>query len=214
MPGFRDSFLAFSLTSIRDDPSRVQADAWREIRFLNEPYQDNCVELSQLISFYHVARLGSVSRAAGIVFRTQPAVSQQIRALEEELGCRLLHRIGRRRLVPTPEGERLWRFAADLIRQVDQTVQDIHSIQGGERGHVRIAAPFTTCFHVLPETIKRFRDRYPQARVTVLDRPQEAALALVKEGEADFAIALDSAVPRGQSVEGTQARFLKALLGE
>ena len=54
------------------------------------------MEWQQIIGFYYVAKLGSFTKAAGATFRTQSALSQQIKNLEQELGCRLLERIGRR----------------------------------------------------------------------------------------------------------------------
>jgi len=155
------------------------------------------VELSQLISFFHTVQFGSISRAAEVVYRTQSAVSQQIKALENELGCQLFSRIGKRRLVTTDEGKRLYEFTRNLLDEIDNTLEDIHAISGGDRGHISISAPFTTCFQVLPEKIKRFSDQHPKVIVSVFDQPQETAIAMVRNGEVDFAITLDSIVPKG-----------------
>ena len=155
------------------------------------------MELSQLISFSHVVQFGSISKAAEVVCRTQSAVSQQIKTLEDELECQLFLRIGKRKLVTSDEGKRLYEFTQKLLDQIDNTLEDIHAISGGKRGHVSISAPFTTCFQVLPEIIKRFTDRHPKAIVSVFDQPQEKAIAMVRDGETDFAITLDSVVPKG-----------------
>ncbi len=155
------------------------------------------MELSQLISFFHTARLGSVSRASEIVCRSQPAVSQQIKALEEEMGCRLFTRIGKRKLVTTEEGKRLREFAQHLISEMDRVVEDIHAMGGGNRGRVSISAPFTTCFQILPAVLKRFAHDFPKVRVAVHDQPQEGAIAMVRNGEVHFAVALESFVPKG-----------------
>ena len=53
------------------------------------------MEWQQIIGFYHVTKLGSFTKAAEATFRTQSAISQQIKNLEEELGCQLLERIGK-----------------------------------------------------------------------------------------------------------------------
>ena len=155
------------------------------------------MEFSQLISFFHVARLNSVSKASEVVCRSQPAISQQIKALEEELGCKLLHRIGKRKLFATDEGKRLLSFAKNLLYEMDHVLDDIHAISGGERGRVSISAPFTTCFQILPAVLKAFKDHYPNIIVSVFDRPQADAVAMVRNGEVDFAIALETAVSRG-----------------
>lgn len=155
------------------------------------------MELSRLISFFHVARLNSISKASDVVCRSQPAVTQQIMALEDEMECKLFHRIGKRKLVPTQEGKRLQVFVQNLMYEMDCTLDDIRLMGGGEYGQVCIAAPFTTCFQILPAVIKRFTDAFPKVNLSIFDTPQEAAVSMVRDGEADFAIALESVIPRG-----------------
>src|SRR3546814_4866631 len=74
--------------------------------------------LKPLRAFCQTARLGSVSRAAEALFVSQPAVTQQLQALERELGVRLFERSGRR-LVPTREGETLYELARPLVEGID-----------------------------------------------------------------------------------------------
>ena len=66
------------------------------------------MEWQQLLGFYQVAKLGSFTKAAEATFRTQSALSQQVKALEDELGGRLLERLGKRRLKLTAAGESSW----------------------------------------------------------------------------------------------------------
>ena len=77
------------------------------------------MEWQQMLGFYHVARLGSFTKAGEATFRTQSALSQQIKALEEELGCRLLERIGKRKLRLTSPGERFFRFAQENLARYE-----------------------------------------------------------------------------------------------
>ena len=155
------------------------------------------MELAQLISFFHTARLCSISRASEVVCRSQPAVSQQIKALEDEIGCKLFHRIGKRKLVMTEEGKRLQRFTRNLLQEMDHTLEDIYAIHSGNRGQVSVSAPFTTCFQLLPNVLERFLNHYPDIGISIFDKPQDAAIAMVRNGEADFTIVLESAVPKG-----------------
>ena len=64
------------------------------------------MEWQQLLGFYQVAKLGSFTKAAAATFRTQSALSQQVKALEDELGTRLLERLGKRRLKLTVGGRK------------------------------------------------------------------------------------------------------------
>ena len=75
------------------------------------------MEWQQLLGFYQVAKLGSFTKAAAATFRTQSALSQQVKALEDELGTRLLERLGKRRLKLTVAGEKLLAFAQGLLAQ-------------------------------------------------------------------------------------------------
>jgi len=155
------------------------------------------MEWQQLIGFYQVARLGSFTKAAAATFRTQSALSQQVRALEEELDCRLLERLGTRQLRLTPAGEKLLDFSQALLARFETLKEELHEIKGQNQGALRLAAPFTTLYHLLPEFLKVYRQQFPNVDLILLDRPQSAVMALVKNGDIDFGLALASQVPRG-----------------
>ena len=154
------------------------------------------MEWQQLLGFYQVAKLGSFTKAAEATFRTQSALSQQVKALEDELGTRLLERLGKRRLKLTVAGERLLDFAQGLLAQWDRLQDDLRHLQGRPQGPLSLAAPFTTLYHLLPETLLAYLKAYPQVELTLLDRDQAGVFALVKAGDIDFGLALESLVPR------------------
>ncbi len=154
------------------------------------------MEWQQLLGFYHVARLGSFTRAAAATFRTQSALSQQVKALEEELDCRLLERLGKRRLRLTPAGEKLLEFSRTLLAGFDALKEELQQIKGQNQGILRLAAPFTTLYHLLPEYLEAYRRQFPNVELILLDRSQPAVVTLVKSGDVDFGLALASQVPR------------------
>jgi len=154
------------------------------------------MEWQQLLGFYQVAKLGSFTRAAEATFRTQSALSQQVKALEDELGGQLLERLGKRRLKLTPAGEKFFAFAQGLLAQWDQLQDELGALQARPQGPLRLAAPFTTLYHLLPEALLAYLRDYPQVELTLLDRDQAAVFAQVKEGDIDFGLALESLVPR------------------
>ncbi len=153
------------------------------------------MEWHQIVGFYHVARTGSFTRAAALTYRTQSALSQQVKALEEEFGCALFERLGRRRLRLTRAGEALLEFAEAVLERYQGLKEELEAIKGHQKGRLRVAAPFTTLYHLLPQALESYVRLFPLVHLTVLDRPQRAAVALVREGEVDFALALESAVP-------------------
>lgn len=154
------------------------------------------MEWQQLIGFYHVARLKSFTKAAEVTLRTQSALSQQIKALEEELECQLFERTGKRRVAITAAGERLLSFAEFTLQGHADLIEELNKLKRIPKGTLKIAAPFTTLYHLFPERIKEYVESYPYVELTLLDRPQGRVVQLVKGGEADFGFALESVVPK------------------
>ena len=154
------------------------------------------MEWQQIIGFYHVARLGSFTRAAEATYRTQSALTQQIQSLERELDCLLLERIGKRKIALTSLGQRFFLFSESLLREYELLMGDIGEQKGLKKGRLRIAAPFTTLYHLLPRIVKKYNERFPWVELSVLDRPQRDVVGLVKSGDVDFGIATEGIIPR------------------
>lgn len=153
------------------------------------------MEWQQLIGFYNVAKLASFTKAAEATFRTQSALTQQIKALEKELGCQLFERIGKRKLMMTPAGEKLLVFAESVLTKYGHVIEEINECKGLQRGKIRIAAPFTTLYHLMPGPLKKYMKQFPAVELSLFDRAQRDVIELVKSGDVDFGIALESVVP-------------------
>src|SRR5262249_37915569 len=93
------------------------------------------MEFDQLRGFYLVARLRSFTEAARKLYLTQPAISLQVKALEKELGEKLLER-GGRRIALTPAGEILFRLAEEIVEKLDQVRSVMGDLQKLERGRL------------------------------------------------------------------------------
>jgi DNA-binding transcriptional LysR family regulator len=158
------------------------------------------MEWQQIVSFHQVARLGSFTRAAEATFRTQSALSQQIKALEEELGCPLLERIGKRKLRLTHAGERFGRFAQGILESYGRLQEELSEVKGQGKGSLRLAAPFTTLYHLFREPLQAYREQFPQVQLSILDRSQPQVIDLVKAGEIDFGLALESLTPKNLQI--------------
>jgi len=154
------------------------------------------MEWQQILGFYHVARLGSFTRAASATFRTQSALSQQIKALEVELECELLERIGRRKIQLTPAGERFLTFASTLLDHHDQLIGELNELKGQQIGRLRMAAQFAPLYYLLPEVVEKYIRDFPQVELTILERSPMGVIELVKSGEIDFGIAVEGIVPK------------------
>jgi len=154
------------------------------------------MEWQQIIGFYHVTKLGSFTKAAEATFRTQSAISQQIKNIEEELGCQLLERIGKKKFRLTSAGERFFKFSESILEQYNSLTEEIDEIKGLQMGHLRMAAPFTTLYHLFPLTLKSYIKQFPNIALTILDRSQQDILDLVKNGDIDLGLVLESNVKK------------------
>ena len=154
------------------------------------------MEWQQIIGFYHVAKLGSFTKAADATFRTQSAISQQIKNLEKELGCQLLERIGKRRLRLTSAGERFFEFSVTILERYDSLTEELNEVKGLKIGRLRMAAPFTTLYHLFPFALKSYIKKFPNVELTILDRSQQDILELIQNGDIDLGLVLESNVQK------------------
>jgi len=154
------------------------------------------MEWQQIIGFYHVVKSQSFTKAAEATFRTQSALSQQIKALEKEFDCQLFERVGKGNLRLTAEGERFLSFAELALRGSEDLRENLEAIKGNKRGQLKIAAPFTTLYHLFPEVVRQYASQFPDVELTVLDRPQHMVIDLVRSGDIDFGFTLEKAVPK------------------
>src|SRR5690349_4247913 len=139
------------------------------------------LEPRRLLTFREVARRGSFSRAAEALALTQPAVSQQIAALEREVGTPLLHR-GPGGLALTETGKLLLGHAdalSDRLRVADAQVAELAAAREGKLVVGAYASALAT---VVPEAIARWHAETPDVSVEVLEVPSEDAAAGVRDG--------------------------------
>lgn len=123
------------------------------------------MDLNQLETFLAVAEERSFSRAAARLHRTQPAISQVIRKLEESIGETLFDRAARDGSL-TAAGELLRDYALRLLALRREATSALGELKNLERGHLEIAANEYTCMYLLP-AIDAFRRGFPQITVTV-----------------------------------------------
>lgn len=154
------------------------------------------MEIQQLIGFEAVARSGSFSAAARLTHRTQPAISLQIKSLENELGVRLFDREPRGNTTLTAEGRFLLEHVAGLLSEFAAIKSRIDDYRGRtEHINVTLATHTSVMTHLLPESVSQFHNRYPTAQLSILNRSREEIVELVKNGTVDFGILSLSTVP-------------------
>jgi DNA-binding transcriptional LysR family regulator len=152
------------------------------------PNRHECpMDLKRLRSFVTVAELGGVSRAAAKLHITQPALSRQIRDLQEELDLKLFERVGRR-LVLTGEGEELLRDCRGLLGHAGALAERVQSLRKGHAGVLKIAVSPNMLGWVFPPFLRHYAERHPEVHVNPVEVLSAEQLAKVEEGEVHFAM--------------------------
>jgi LysR family transcriptional regulator, low CO2-responsive transcriptional regulator len=145
------------------------------------------MDYDQLASFLEVAKLHSFSRAAEKIYRTQPAISAQVRLLEQECGEKLFDRSGKKVLL-TPAGEILRRYAEKLLGLQKEALQAIAELNQSPRGKLFIGANEATCLYVLPKTFAHFKQLYPLVQISIYRNFSHKIMQKVQEGAIDLGI--------------------------
>jgi len=145
------------------------------------------MDFDQLETFLEVARLSSFSRAAEKRFRTQPAISSQIRSLEEEVGAKLLDRSGGKVSV-TASGKLFLKFAEELVEARKSVLVAVAETERVPRGEIVVAANEGTCLHALPEVFAEFKKQYPDVNISINRADYAKILESVIDNSADFGV--------------------------
>jgi DNA-binding transcriptional LysR family regulator len=154
------------------------------------------IQLHRLEGFYRVAlHNGYAAAARGFPYPiTQPAVYQQVRKLEEELGTRLFERAGRDRVEPTAAGRRLLAFCAPFFEQLPAVARAVASHTSG--GVLRVEAAALEIRHVLPRWIQRLRAAHPDIEVQLCEVPAAEPARLLRS-QVDLIVDHMPQIPRG-----------------
>ncbi|MFN7920867.1 MAG: LysR family transcriptional regulator [Bryobacteraceae bacterium] len=145
------------------------------------------MDLDQLHTFLEIVRLKSFSKAAQTCFRTQPAISAQVRQLEQELNTTLFERLGTR-IALTPAGKIFTGYAEQILEARKQAQNAINELERAPRGELVIAANEATCIYVLPQVFSEYKDLFPNVQLQVERTYGNRIVEAVVENQADFGI--------------------------
>jgi DNA-binding transcriptional LysR family regulator len=189
------------------------------------------MDLDQLHTFLEIVRLKSFSKAAQTCYRTQPAISAQIRQLEQEMGTTLFERLGTR--ISLTVAGRIFADHAEQILALRRRAQDaINELEKVPRGELVIAANEATCIYVLPGVFAEFKKQFPNVQLLVDRAYGTRVVQAVLDNLADFGITqlpvqekklqvvkihtdeIQLLVPAGHPLEGRDRVHPSDLLGE
>ncbi|HEY4979873.1 MAG TPA: LysR family transcriptional regulator [Candidatus Acidoferrum sp.] len=145
------------------------------------------MDFDQLTTFVQVAKLKSFSKAGQKVFRSQSAVSAQIRQLEQAYKAKLLDRSAKS-VELTPSGEVLFEFAERLLRLRDESMQVVADRGNLVQGPVAFGANEATCLYLLPDIFGEFQRRYPLVNISIYRNFSHKILQRLEEGSLDLGI--------------------------
>lgn len=145
------------------------------------------MDLDQLHTFLEIVRLKSFSKAAQTCYRTQPAISAQVRQLEQELNTTLFERLGTK-ISLTMAGRIFADYSEQILALRKQAQESINELEKVPRGELLIAANEATCIYVLPRVFAEFKKQFPNVQLSVDRSYGTRVVQAVLDNLADFGI--------------------------
>jgi DNA-binding transcriptional LysR family regulator len=145
------------------------------------------MDFDQLHTFLEIVRLKSFSKAAQTCYRTQPAISAQVRQLEQELRAELFERFGSR-ISLTTAGKIFADYAEQMLDLRRRAQDAIAELESNPRGELVIAANEATCIYVLPTVFSQFRQLFPAVQLQVNRSYGAHVVEAVLDNSADFGL--------------------------
>ena len=144
----------------------------------------------QLRAFSILASTGSFTQAAKKLFLSQSAVSHSMKALEEDVGCRLLDRMGKK-VVLTQAGEQLLHHTEKILEEMSSARSSLQQLGKWGKGRLRIGASTTACQYILPSVLREFKESFPQCQIIIEPGDTAESLDSVLGSRIDLAVALE-----------------------
>ena len=163
--------------------------------------------LQQLRLFESVSRLGSYTRAADELCITQPAVSIQIKRLEEQVGLALFEQVGKKTF-PTAAGKTVYAASLDIINRIDDLKNSIEELKGTVKGTLQMSV-VTTAKYFLPKLLGAFLQQYPDVEPKLKFTNRARVIERLMNNNDDFVVM--GQIPEDKSLEAYP--FLNNILG-
>ncbi|MEK0445334.1 MAG: hypothetical protein RLZZ399_655 [Verrucomicrobiota bacterium] len=144
----------------------------------------------QLRSFVALVGCGSFTAAARELGITQSAISHSMHALENDVGCKLIDRLGKK-ATPTQAGEQLLSYAQRILSEMDAARAGLAQLGNWGSGRLRVAATVTACRYIIPGAIREFRESFPRWNIYIEPMDTPAAVTALRERQVDVALGLE-----------------------
>jgi len=137
--------------------------------------------------FYTVAKCGSLTKAAEELFISQPAVSQAIKQLEQQLGGKLFNRVSRGMELSDTGGKQMFAIVSEVIERLDKAENEFSVLKNNATGSIRISAEDNVTTYFLMKYIIEYHEMYPNVVMTFTNASTKQSIELIKSNKADIA---------------------------
>ena len=144
----------------------------------------------QLRAFRVLARTGSFTQTARELHLTQSGISHSMKALETEIGCRLLDRLGKK-VVLTQAGEQLLQHAEKILIEMEAARESLTQLGKWGRGRLRLGASTTACQHLIPPVLREFKESFPDHAISLEPGDTPELVASLLRQRIDLALTLE-----------------------
>ena len=146
------------------------------------------MNLKQALYIKTIAQTGSISKAAKLLYVSQPSLSQMLKQAEEEIGLKLFDR-SKSPLAPTYAGERYLAAAEKMLNTEEQLEKELFAIRSEDYGRLRVGISVSRAIQILPDMLPQFREKYPNVEFELTECGSAALNEKLKSGEIDLAFA-------------------------
>jgi DNA-binding transcriptional LysR family regulator len=168
--------------------------------------------LDHLLTFTEIVRDGSFSRAAERRHLSQPAVSHQMRELEQRAGVTLLERIGKKAVL-TPAGRALFGHAERVLDELARATETLGAMRGEVAGLLRVGTGATACTYLLPPVLADFHKRYPRVELRLVTGNSQDIARAIFNNELDLGLVTLPVRTRGLSITPMFSDVLVGITG-
>lgn len=164
-----------------------------------DSYMSEPIDVRQLRAFRVLARTGSFTQTARELRITQSGVSHSVKALETEIGCRLLDRLGKK-IALTQAGEQLLIHAGKILSEMECARESLSQLGKWGKGRLRLGASTTACQYIIPAVLREFKESFPQHTITIEPGDTTDLEQALLQRRIDLALTLASDEPQLETV--------------
>lgn len=151
---------------------------------------NEALDSRQVRAFCVVARTGSFTQASRELHLSQSGVSHSMKALERDIGCRLLDRLGKK-IVLTQAGEQFLHHAKKILQEMETARESLAHLGKWGRGRLRLGASTTACQHIIPPVLREFKESFPDQIITIEPGDSPQLVGSLLRHRIDLALALE-----------------------